>query len=773
MSRTPTALALLAALGAAAPASAQTTEQLLARAEKTVSDLEGRLLVVEKLYARENEQSELEGLMQRFSDAEIQYLLGEYNNAAVLLYDLVEERRFRESGKLGDAYFYLAEALFQQRNFLGSRRYFKEILERREGRYVRQALKRYLEVSAKLNDFSGMDDYFRLAKEASATGERPELSYVFAKWSFRRTDLPREERLRRSEEQFQALVAGGGYAVQATYFLGVIAVEKGDLKTAAEKFEAVTKLASGARGDPALAELGQLSLGRVYYEQGKFDEAIDRYTRIAQDSPSFNEALYEIAWTYVKKGAYKEALRATDLLLLTAEETTLAPEAKILQGHLLLRVGKYGEARETYEGVINVYAPIRDEIDALLTTHADPIAYFNELLKQNADTLDVTQLLPPVAVKWATTEREVGNALRVVKDLDESRKGIDESRAIATRLLENLGQGRGLEASPTLAEGMAKAEAAEAEALAAERFLLQAEAALIGDRLGAATKAELDRVRAERQQLEAKFAALPKTPEAVDARKARMLERVDEIDRTLYRLGYQVESLAAQTRAIQKWLADTKDTRNSDAEGEATFAEALKREELAAAELRKEYGELRKQLLDEKAAIGGGGGGAAEAELRRRYEELLGREQAITREARAGAAAPLLGRVDRVRGQLHEVKARVQASKVKIRALADRRAAEIRKAVLAEAGLLDQYEGETAGVTTDARDLVGRIAFESFKRVRKSFYTLVLKADVGLIDVAWTRKRDKSSQIQKLSQEKDRDLKELDEEYRDVLEEEP
>ena len=39
-----------------------------------------------------------------------------------------------------------------------------------------------------------------------------------------------------------------------------------------------------------------------------------------------------------------------------------------------------------------------------------------------------------------------------------------------------------------------------------------------------------------------------------------------------------------------------------------------------------------------------------------------------------------------------------------------------------------------AQVSGNARSLVGRIAFDSFRRVRQQFYDLVLKADVGVVD---------------------------------------
>ena len=48
----------------------------------------------------------------------------------------------------------------------------------------------------------------------------------------------------------------------------------------------------------------------------------------------------------------------------------------------------------------------------------------------------------------------------------------------------------------------------------------------------------------------------------------------------------------------------------------------------------------------------------------------------------------------------------------------------------------------------------------------------MLKADVGVVDVAFQRKQDKTAQIQKLAAQKDRELKSLDEEFKEVLKDE-
>ena len=72
-------------------------------------------------------------------------------------------------------------------------------------------------------------------------------------------------------------------------------------------------------------------------------------------------------------------------------------------------------------------------------------------------------------------------------------------------------------------------------------------------------------------------------------------------------------------------------------------------------------------------------------------------------------------------------------------------------------------------VSGDARQLVGRMAYDSFRRVRKQFYDLVLKADVGVVDSAFTKKQATTTGIQKVASQKEEELRALDEEFRPVL----
>ncbi|MFZ5470776.1 MAG: hypothetical protein ACOZIN_15200 [Myxococcota bacterium] len=751
--------------GTAAPELASQLDQIASQLKTT----EENLRFVETQYTERPEPTDDEARLRRFSDGEIQYLLGDYPNASVLFYDLVADNRFRHHPKYPDALFYLSDSLYQQKNYVGAKLYLRELLGLQAGHY-KEALGRYLEIAGRLNEFAGIDEYIQQAKGLS--GELPpELAYVYGKWMFKRADLPLQQRMKRAMEIFTPLASAayGSTRLQSAYFIGVGYVKLGQLDLAIEQFRKITIASANGEREVKVKELANLSLGRLLYETGQFDAALDRYQEIPRESEYFVDSLYEIAWAQVKKNEYERAKNATDILLLVAPESTIAPEAQILQGHLLLKLKRYGDATDTYNQVINTYAPVRDEIEALLKIHKDPVRYFDDLLAKNEKNLDVASLLPPVALKWATTQKEVADAVQMVSDLEAGRRGVQESGEIANRILKALDE-RGLETFPALQEGYTRADAVDSALTQIDEGLVRIEGALVADKLSPEERARLDRLKGEQASLQERFHALPTNEREVESRKQRMQERVDEVDKSAFKLGYEIQSMFAVLTAVEKWVEDTRTQRKNTPEDEKVFLERLHHETAALNVLQRELDELRQKLSEEKASADAVLGG--EEIIRRQYADALKELQQIiaAAEGRLGPdARAVYDRAAQVRRQAEGLRARVETAKKTLRDQVARRGKVIRDTVRAEQTLLGSYDTEVGQVSGHARDLVGRIVVDSFGRVRRQFYELVLKADVGVVDVAFTRKQDKTAQIQKLSSQKDRELRSLDEEFREVL----
>ncbi|AEI65390.1 tetratricopeptide repeat protein [Corallococcus macrosporus] len=1020
--------------------------------EQALRGAEENLHSVETQYTQRAEPDDDEALARRYSDGEIHYQLGDWPAASVLFYDLVSDPRFRSHPRYPDALFYLADALLEQRNDIGARMYLRELLAlpSSSGHY-REALSRYLTVAGRLNYYDGIEEYVARARALSGGQLPPEIAYVHAKWLFRRTDLSPADRIAQARAAFTPLARSpnGPFRFQAAYHLGVLSVQEGDFPAAITRFQQLAtppsaqaaQVAPGRTGprrstptpeEQALRvrELALMSLGRLLYETGRFDEALDHYGQVPRDSESFPDSLYESAWVHVRQGDYQQAKNALDILVLVAPDSQLASEGRILQGNLLQKLRRYDEATDTYTRVIDIFRPAREQVDALLGSHTDPVAYFDKLLVRTDGPLDMRSALTPLALKYATTQREVEDAVRMVEELDSSRRGREEAAAIARRILDALDT-RGLESFPELQEANTRADAVDTALAQADAELVRVETLALEGVLTPAERARLAEARAAREALERRFSALPTTLKALEARRERMQRRVDEVDLETHRLDFEVQSLHAIAASVRKWVEDSRphrrtppdeerefllqlqaevqtlkdlqaeltavrarlaDERNAvdttlagERELRAAYADALRREHalLAAAEpradadavatlrrsqaargrldgmrgrvtaaravvrervrmveeldssrrgreeaaaiarrildaldtrglesfpelqeantradavdtalaqadaelvrvetlalegvltpaerarlaearaarealerrfsalpttlkalearrermqrrvdevdlethrldfevqslhaiaasvrkwvedsrphrrtppdeerefllqlqaevqtlkdLQAELTAVRARLADERNAVDTTLAG--ERELRAAYADALRREHALlaAAEPRADAdAVATLRRSQAARGRLDGMRGRVTAARAVVRERLERQGRVIREKVVAEQQRLERYEAELAAVSGDARQLMGRVAYDSVRRVRQQFYDLVLKADVGLVDVAFNEKQDKTTAIQTLSMQKDEALRELDAEFQDVLSE--
>ncbi len=770
-----TAAALLALVAVETPALAAGEVHLSASTATKLDQVQAQLRnatenlgVVETQYATRADPSNELVLERRFSDGEIQYLLQDWATASVLFYDLLADRAFDGNPKRPDALWYLSDALYQQQSYGSARLYLRELLQQDTPRY-REALSRYLDVTSRLNDWGNLEPY--LARARGPDGQLPpDIQYVYAKWLARRADLSPEERRTRAAEAFQPLTGQGNrFRLPSLYFLAVLRVQRQDFAGAMERFSEVIATKPADEREQRIVELGHLGLARLLVETGNVPEAIDQYQAVSQESPNFPEALYEMAWAKVRAEEWIGARNATDILLLVAPESPLAPEAQILQAHLLLKLKHFKEATETYNGVIATYAPVRDEIDRMLAVQKDPVAYFESVLSRNEKTLDVNTLLPPLALKWASAQEDVAQALRVVGTLEGGRKGVTESRAIADRILKALDE-RGAEAFPSLQEGTTRAEAVANGLSSAEATLDAAEVEALDALLTHDERLELGRIQANLASGRSRLGALPSTPAEVSARKNRMQGRMDAMDREAFRLGTELESMRAMLVATQKWVADTRAQRRDGPEDEKQFTERLLSEQRSLKALEQEVARMRGELVAQRGLVDTtiGGEEAIRQEMAQASSQMRGILSGVEPRA-SGEGAAFVSRTRDLRTQLAALQQRTAAAQSALGERVRQKGAEIRAKVVAEAKLIDGYGKDVGHVSGDAQQLVGRMAYDSFRRVRRQFYDLVLKADVGVVDTAFTRKQGNTSEIQKVASQKEEELRALDQDFQPVL----
>ncbi len=756
-----------AALAPALALSAPVPEaERVAEAERLAREAERRLAPIERLRGVPEEPAALRA-GRAYEDGRGQYDRDDWFHAAVLLSEAVDEPAFQGSRDLPEATFLLAEALRHQGECGAARLRYAAYLALGAADRRPEAVSGALECAVRDRRTGDLDALLDEAQRAFGHELPAELVYLSAKATFQRTDLPAADRLDRAEAAFERV--GAPLQPQALYFLGVIEIERGNLAGSLSRFDACTRAALGDERQAEVRELCVLALGRVHAEMGNAGWARDRYSTIAWGSPRFAEASYELAWAYVKGQEYDRALSAASFIPELAPESPLAPEARLLQGHLLLRLGRYAEATDAYNAVINAWAPVRDELDAILAMQEDPVRYFNELVGRRGKAFDVAAVLPPVAAKWASSSKEVSLALELVRSLDAARKDVQDSADAAARVDVLLAPGAGLDAFPALRRAYDAADAVENDAARIEGDAVAALSAIAERTLQGDAREALSRARAARGALEARMAPLPRTPEAVAERQVRMRGRFDRVDREAFRTTFSIEGIASAVDGTEGWVERHRAEIDADPEGRQELAQELRRHR----EVIEAYAVQLRALKQEIARVRDASAGAEalqdESRIRADYLAAVEAERVAADRARGSvppADAAAFERADAVRALLADVRSRARAAKLGFAGEAGRRAGELRGRVAAERLALAAQEAALDGVQADAKDLVGKIAFRALNDVRAQFYALVLKADVGVVDVAWSRKRARLEKIQQLSMQKATEVDQLEREYR-------
>ena len=143
------------------------------------------------------------------------------------------------------------------------------------------------------------------------------------------------------------------------------------------------------------------------------------------------------------------------------------------------------------------------------------------------------------------------------------------------------------------------------------------------------------------------------------------------------------------------------------------------------------------------------------------FIDLVGRERQL-----AGSGGP---QFDEAFSRVAALERRLDQRDAELAAVVKRRVSQMLSTVDEETANLRRYRAALGSLEGETEDVVGAITYLNFNRVHDRFYDLVLRADVGKIDVSWARREDHRVRIDTLTRERARELQALDDEFRDVM----
>lgn len=718
---------------------------------------------------------------RRLREGEIHFLLKDYLRAAIVLLDVVEDPQYQNHAKMDECRFLLAEALAASRNFAGARGYYEALLPRVSGERLKDVVLGLLQIAGATNQYEDVDRHVARLRE-TGTLSRPDVDYIYGKMLFK-GGLSDPEKMNRALEVFSNIPDGSSVSARAAYYAGVTLVQLGRYEQAVTQFTQTLERIGGRAEDQSLRELIYLSLGRLQQELGDVGKSADAYQEISQDSPYFSEMLFEVAWAHVmdarlaktqddRNGAFVRALRALELLMATAPDSRLYPQARLLQGNLQIRLDAREEAYDTFQSIIDQYGGARDKIEKMIVEQTDTKQFFRDLLAADLDELQTQNVLPPLAVAWALEEDDMERAVTMERDLTESDIYLRESRELVDTLEAALSGEQRFNMFPGLKDARSKAIGVENRVLNGRRRLLELERSILASYLAPGQQAEIDEAHVTGQNLEREIEALPRTEAQVDAGRDEIRQAYLSAGRQAHRLRPRVSGMRAQLVAVEMWLRDNRASLSP--EEQALMDNRLSETRRETEGLERELATLERDLEQAGEVVAGDAGHGRVRELTASYDALQSKEIALLRAGRSSVPGEMQGalqRIDQQRVALDAIDAQLESMQAVLDGKVRQQVDEIRYSIAQEVGRLDKYEQEQNNLSAQTQGLLGPVADRTLAAVGKQFRDLVLKADVGIIDVAWARKQVETEKVNDLIREQQRRSQELEAEFVDFLKE--
>ncbi len=687
----------------------------------------------------------------RYNDGRVAYHTGQYQRAASLLYSAVADPEFNSFGSRREGVYMLGESLYRVRNFLGAAEQFEKILNEGSGEYYSESAARLLEIAYQMRDFDKLD---ALHSRLSGSAMSGKIAYLSGKAFYEQGN---HERARAS---FVQAAQTPEYRMTAEYFRGVTFVAEKNLGDAKRIFTALVNTAGlQSPQDLEVVDLAWLALGRIAYDEEDIERAVDNYSRLERSSPHFDRSLWEQTWVLVSRGNYAEARRNVDIITyLDDPDPDILAQSQLLRADLSLKLGEYDTARADYHAVLDRFSPIKQQMDQFAETHQDMDAFFTALV---ASDRGQNVGMPPLIETWIRNDREMRAATKSLRAMREAEMSIADSYRMFTDLGSRLNSGTRVQAFPGLADGFMKGVEIEERLIEIRQELVDAQHSSVKDSMSKSQKEAWSTLVSELEELRKRTAEIPKGRDALAKRQREVTAEFDRLRRRVDETGLEIEGQTSQLQAVENYLAqDSARPISKTAREEAERAREELRTNLAT--LQTEHDRLRAEVDLLRQGVGEGDAvRQAETKLRKDYQAKLGEAERFL-DALGGADAQA------ARAKLAEIQRQLNEYFNSLDALAGQAVGGLDGNVASQRKLADQHRESLQLLITSSQSGAGVIAYVNFMKARAEFTEIVLRGEVGVIDVVWQKKEDISGKISKLFEDRTSELNLLQEAFEEV-----
>jgi hypothetical protein len=487
-----------------------------------------------------------------------------------------------------------------------------------------------------------------------------------------------------------------------------------------------------------------MAIGRIEHDLGHHSAAVRAYRRVGRDSPFFPEAMYETAWTLLGQGRFERAREALDRLLAYHPDSPIVSEIKQLRGKVRIQQRQYEEAENDFRVLRAEYEQLRGQIAGRLHAEGEATRYFAAVVSEDMENFGLGSVLPVRAIPLARTLPRTTQAVDLAREVGSVENELHETRALLSRMEDAIESNQRARVFRDLGAHVASLDTADKEVIEVKEELVRR----LGARLRGKTR---NRLEAQAEKLRARVAK-PGDESGGDGKG--MTERLRKLDAQALALeralGAQRAQLVATERSYQAARGSKSLERAAFLTQAAELREAIAAQEDDLARLRERIGRAEGRLRFHDPSRGARE--RAVAAYRSHLEQMYGSYSKVSRD-------PESDELWRRAGALEQ---RLARARVALDQTAIRRLRHARRVLVEERANLDAYLVELGDKLGRTTSLVADVMAASSRDVVEEIDALVIRSEVGLLDVAWSKKAVEEEEARKLETQRDRDVRDIE-----------
>ena len=673
---------------------------------------------------------------------------GDYATSAGIFYSVTVSVPDSDALKY-EALYKLGESLFMQKNYISATRYYETLLASYGNAYLKaKTLKRLIFMSYSLGEYAAAEKYYdQFVQGGNNIYADQELLYYFAKLLFFAGKTEEAVKL------FSSVNKESEFYPQSRYFLGVTALRDKKLEEARTFYEEILSLPEGAgyHDFRNIRELAGLAVARIAFELDDQETASNYYLPTAFDSRSFPQAYYELSWTFIKRDQFENAVDTLRIVKNVAPYSRIASQAEILEGTLLVKMGRFGEALVLFNSIVSKYTKYQDELFSI-----DGKAFLAS--GRSGKVSDFLLPYSPAVRSILQDSKKFSETVALndtIIELEEELKRIED---LEKKIVTMAGNKNSAALFPPLKVAAKGVMTLRNKIAVVKNSLVMARNGFAGTGLTEEQRGEFEKLDSEKRKLLEIDNTVSVAHERIRERAEEYGDKVVKLDERMHLVSMQLESLAERLDLL---IASYSEERNSEKENDndKELLDQIGQEREKFNALSAESDACQSEIDDEKnGLVLGGTLIEAENEIRDSFNGIVARQQSIIGSSSDRREAPeveaLIEEADRLDAKLADFYNRLNDSMKGI-------IAELGTSYEQEKSNVEAYKSELLRAKREVEEMAVLAIYSNMNTARNIFADLVLQGDLGLIDVAWEKKEESTSEIMRLKTKKATEIQQL------------